>query len=276
MRTKMANHKIGKKAAQACTRCEARFPADKMQCPECGHWNVEEVVTNDNDGTILLSDVEEKEDRTQYIKTGPWDVAFCKAKEGIPTRSVTLLGGAPGAGKSTMSIQLCSAIAGTLDAGSEVLYIGAEEAKEDYKERAKRLALPHMNRIRMYPMGANGDLGAILLNRRPRGIVIDSLPGIATDPAHAEAICKNFKGYAVELDAPVIIIDHVTKDGDMAGFMAIQHHVDITMLMFPEDGSEVRRLTVLKNRYGSANFDTFLMMTDKGLIAHEFEEDEDE
>jgi len=274
----MANSKIKKKTkTRECKRCGEWFDEAKSQCPHCGAWNVDELVTNDTDGTILLSDVEEQEERTQYLKTGPWDVAFCKTHEGIPTRSVTLLGGAPGAGKSTLSIQLCSAIGASLEGPGEVFYIGAEEAKEDYKERAKRLKLPAMNRIRMYPMGASGDLGAILLNRRPRAIVIDSLPGIAADAASAEEITKNFKQYAVELDAPVIIIDHVTKDGDMAGFMAIQHHVDITMLMFPEDGSEVRRLTVLKNRFGPANFDIFLMMTDKGLIAHEEpEEDEDE
>lgn len=267
-----------KVASQQCNRCEEKFPEDRSQCPHCGHWNVEGDVDLDNDGTLLLSEVQREEFRR--IQTGPWDIAFGKDREtnvpGIVTTSVTLLGGAPGAGKSTTSIQICDAIAKAR--GREAFYIGAEEGKAEYAERAARLKLD-LSGIRIYPMGARGDIAAILKKRRPSAVVVDSLPGLTNDPAEAAIICKNFKDIAVELDAPVIIIDHVTKDGDLAGLMELQHHVDTLLTMFPVQNTEIRDLSVMKNRFGVANFSTYLLMTGEGLIAlpddMKPEEDED-
>lgn len=270
----MGNPKIKKKMqVQSCHRCEEKFDASKSQCPACGHWNTGQSNNEGDDQTLLLSEVEDIPLR--QIKTGPWDVAFCKESPGIVSTSVTLLGGAPGAGKSTMAIQLCDEIAESEQ--REVFYIGAEESKGEYRSRARRLGLRNLKLIRLYPMGASSDIGGILRTRRPCAIVIDSLPGLTEDQEEAADICKTFKEYAVELDAPVIIIDHVTKDGDLAGLMALQHHVDTLLTLFPNDDTEVRTLTVRKNRYGAANFDTSLLMTGKGLVAYtEPEEDDDE
>lgn len=255
-----------------CKRCGTRFPESRSQCPDCGAWCTDELFDETLDGTFTLDEV--PEEAFQRIQTGPWDIAFCKEDPGIVTTSVTLLGGAPGAGKSTMSIQLCDAIAGST--GKEVLYIGAEESKGEYANRAKRLKLKNTKLIRLYPMGSNADVGLIIMARKPSAIVIDSLPGLTKDPAVAKDICKTFCEYAKLLQSPVIIIDHVTKDGDLAGFMELQHDVDIVLTLFPNADTEVRTLTVVKNRYASANHSIFLEMTGEGLKHFEFQEDDDD
>lgn len=259
----MANHKIRRKReTQTCYVCDAKFDKDKGQCPECGNWNVDRPFDTSKDQTLTLDEVEDDVNE-QRICTGPWDIVFCKDEPGIVTTSVTLLGGKPGAGKSTMSIQLCDSIAEATQ--REVFYVGAEEAPKEYKARAKRLGLKNISRIRLYPMHASADMGAILLSRRPCAIVIDSLQGLTDDIDAQAQICKTFKQYAVELNAPVIVISHVTKDGDFAGLMALQHHVDTVLLMSPIADSEVRYLEGKKNRYGPANFGIYLEMTGQGL-----------
>jgi len=158
----------------------------------------------------------------------------------------------------------------------EIIYIGTEETAQQIKARASRLGVINMDRIRIFPMGANSDLGGILLSRKPCAVILDSLPGLTNDPEQAVELCKRFKEYAVELNAPIIIIDHVTKDDDFAGLMQLQHAVDTTITIFP-DKHGTRQMTTIKNRFGPANFSIEMEMTEKGLIeGEEFDEETDE
>jgi len=202
--------------------------------------------------------------------TGPWDICF---GGGIVTTSVTLIGGEPGAGKSTMSLQLSNEIARITN--REIIYVGAEESAEEIKHRAMRLELTHMHLIRVHPMGSNADLGAILLNRKPSAVILDSLPGLVSDPEMAVELCGRFKDYAVELNCPIIVIDHVTKDNEFAGFKALEHKVDTTIAFNVDDGG-LRYLTTIKNRFGPAHVSVMMKMTEKGLFLGKHTEDNDE
>lgn len=280
-----------------CSRCGHPFPDDKGRCPSCRQWNTDSVRStspalnlgpDDDDGTCLLSEVTDETDKRRLV-TGPWDEVFGgmpPPNRGIVDVSTNLLGGAPGAGKSTMALQLSNSIARSRK--GETFYVAAEEAKADVNERARRLSLDCRNLIRIYPMGCASDLGSVLLKRRPKAIVIDSLPGlVGDDHAAAMALCKNLKGYAVELGAPVIIIDHVTKEDDFAGLRKLQHEVDATMTLFPVeldqelanelDFSEIdiapEKLDIrelsnagLKNRNGPVNISVYFAMTETGLV----------
>ena len=207
--------KFKRKAVRSCGFCAHKFDESKAQCPSCGQWNIPSAVNDSTDQTILLSDVSEKP--INRIVTGPWDRCF---GGGIVTVSVTLLGGVPGAGKSTMSLQMADQIG--LKTKREVIYIGAEESVEEIKYRAMRLDLKAMNLIRLHPMGSSADLGEIIKSRKPSAVILDSLPGLVSDPDVAVELCKRFKEYSVEYQFPTIIIDHVTKDNDFAGFMQLQ------------------------------------------------------
>ncbi len=266
---------------QDCHSCSFSFPVNRSQCPSCLCFNFSTRIVTDteNDNTILLSDVDET--RLVRVSTGPWDPCWGEDRDakgkviaaGAVNTSVTLVGGVPGAGKSTLSLQFAEHILSTTK--GEVLYVGEEECKEEIRARAKRLKLKHMNRIRLIPMGVDADLGLIIANRKPKAMIYDSLSTIIPDPEEAVEFCKRLKTYSVQLHAPAILIDHVTKDEEFAGFMTKQHAVDTT-LMFTVHEDQVREIKTVKNRNGPSGISVFLNMTEHGLVLRDPSEDDDE
>jgi DNA repair protein RadA/Sms len=213
------------------------------------------------------------------ISTGPWDPCWGEHTDkdgkhhiGCVNNSVSLIGGKPGAGKSTLSLQFADNILSKVE--GEVLYMAEEEAKETVKSRAVRLGLKNTNRIRIIPMGTKVDLGAVILDRKPKAMIYDSLSKICPDPAAAIEFLARLKEYSVLIGSPSIVIDHVTKDEDFAGFMQLQHEVDMTAMftVFPD---EVREIKTRKNRNGPSGVSVLLNMTEVGLTLREPEEDEE-
>lgn len=262
-----------KKEVRKCRYCDGRMMGGNVVCIHCKMVNTPEAFNPDDDGTVGLDDAEAMP--LTVIETGPWDICYRKssqtgAKPGVVLGSVVLLGGVPGAGKSTHALQLCDAMAAATK--REGLYIATEENSAQIRDRADRLGITNRKLIRLLPMGATPDMAALLMTRRPSFIVVDSLPGLIGDMEQAANFCKDMKPYAVELNCPAIIIDHVTKEHDLAGLMALQHHVDTLLVLDAFDDTPVREMTVKKNRFGEANFSIPLKMTGTGLVAHEEEE----
>jgi len=226
------------------------------------------------DGIERLSDVKEADyDR---LKTGPWDICF---GGGIVVGSTTLIGGAPGAGKSTMSLQLADSIAA--NASRPVYYIAAEEANRDIKARAKRLGLKHFDKILMHNlMTVEGDLVALLKKYNPAAFILDSLTGtVGEDLNAAVALATQLKPVAVQAQAPCIIIDHINKQLDFTGRMGLQHAVDTTITLFPVDDGptgETRELKTVKNRFGPAGVFVEFDMTENGLVMISADDNDEE
>ena len=275
MRVKASEKK--RVALQTCKRCEYRYPDSRSQCPSCGQFNFPGISTKgEEDTTILLSNVARKPQGLDRLQTGPWDHTFGGGDTrvidgathvtmtGIATTSTILLGGTPGAGKSTLCLQLAAAIAGPY---GEVLYIGTEETEEQILDRADRLGIGNTDKIRLFPMGSSADLGSVLTNRAPKAIMVDSLPGLIQDTDLAVEFCKRMKEYCAKIKAPAIIIDHVNKEGDFAGLMALQHEVDTLMVMRCID-KVTRELSPIKNRFGPTDRSVLLDMTAQGLVAY--------
>jgi len=274
----MATKREKKELIQQCRRCKADFPSNATKCTSCGFWNTVVVKDPNDDKTVLLSDTEGA--IVTRIQTGPWDPCwgfhfddFGKRYEGTVTTSVTLVGGVPGAGKSTLALQMADIIAAKTQ--REVLYISAEESNAEIRSRAKRLRLTNQGKVRLIPIGVAVELGGIMIHRKPVALIADSLPKIAPDQADAVAFCEKLKGYAIELQCPVIIIDHVTKEEEFAGQMALQHAVDTTLL-FTVYGDEVRELKTVKNRNGPSGVKVLLNMTEQGLVLRDPSEDLEE
>jgi DNA repair protein RadA/Sms len=230
-------------------------------------------------GMKLLSEVEPGVG-VRHIPTGPWDACFGISYEtkqaGIVQASVNLVGGEPGAGKSTLALQLANELAGSLK--KEVAYIAAEEDLLAVRERAMRLGLKNINLIQGISAlgGFQTELGALLLGVRPAGIILDSLSGLGLETPEMETeYASALKGYAVELQAPIIIISHVNKQLDFAGLMSLQHAVDATLAMYVNP-DESRTLTPLKNRNGSCEVECRLLMTERGLVAFSEEADDEQ
>ncbi len=252
------------KKTQDCKRCGANFGLGGTQCPKCMFWNHDGTVIG-KDETVLLSDV--TSDKFDVIPTGIWDPAFSDqdGTHGLVKTGLYLLAGPPGAGKSTLAMQICGAIAKSQN--REVYYVGAEEAVKVYNARAVRTGVTSRKLIRMYPMGASEDLGQSIIRYKPCFIVIDSINGLCGDD-HAAAceLATHAKGYANQLDCPVLLLGHVNKEEDFAGAMGLQHIVDATMKI-EKTYEEYRMLSVVKSRFGPSNVEVQLLMTkSEGLI----------
>lgn len=273
------NPRIGKKkATRPCRRCDHPFDVEKMQCPSCKHMNVELSYNPTDDGTVLLSDASVQD--VTRLQTGPWDKCWGhhftpQGKEvfGIVNCSVTLLGGAPGAGKSTLALMLADTTAGATQ--RESLYISAEEHVEQIKARAKRLGLKNLHLIRIASIGQVQNLAPILEHYKPCSIIGDSVPKIAPDMNDAVQFAETIKEWTDTLKAPAFLIDHVTKEEEFAGLQALQHAVDTTLL-FTVYEDEVRELRTVKNRNGPSGVKVLFEMTERGLVEHFDEDDEDE
>jgi DNA repair protein RadA/Sms len=272
----MARSNVVKIPLRPCSRCGHKFPEAKSMCPRCKAINLPKQTVDD---TIMLSDVEDAAFRRIPTGINLLDDAL---GGGWVTTSVVLIGGNPGAGKSTLSIQIADNLGGFSRRGKlgptsdrEVLYIATEEIGAQLKDRAKRLQLKNLDRIRVVPMGSRADLGDVIMKYKPCAVFVDSIANLQPDPELAVETTKNFKGYAEALDAPVLLVDHVTKADDFSGFMDKQHEPDTLLTLYaPDASSEVRELTPLKNRFGPANVQYYMMMTEHGLV--EIEEDEEE
>jgi DNA repair protein RadA/Sms len=174
--------------------------------------------------------------------------------------SIILIGGEPGAGKSTLSLQACSTIAES----RRTLYIATEESRGQIKGRAKRIKVQNQNNIRLLFPNSISEVEAMLREMQPQAIILDSLPGLVSeDDKKAVQICTMLKHYAKDNGAPSIIIDHITKDGDLAGLMKLQHVVDVVATFRPQPNGRVFRAE--KNRHGIAFLETWLDMQETGL-----------
>lgn len=252
-----------------CIHCGSQLPDGKYRCVnrKCGMWSITSTVSLE-DSTVLLSDA--KLGVVERVVTGIVDNCFGPPENpGIVTTSVNLLAGDPGAGKTTLCLQLSDFFAGHY--GKETLYIANEQEDVELKETARRLNLKHADKIRIVKAmgGVNHDIGTIILHYKPCLVVLDSVTKWSgEDMNEAVVICQRLKDYTVRIKAPSIVINQVTKGGEHAGLNKMQHAVDSTMMfeVWGESPSDPRRLHVRKNRNGPAPVSQYFEMTPTGLF----------
>ena len=264
-----------------CRVCLEVFPARKSRCPSCGAWNIAGAApTAAGSGLKRLADFSAA-DEPQRFATGPWDVCF---GGGVVRKMVNLIAGSPGAGKSTLSLQLCAAIAEAVQ--QDVLYISTEQSGGEVAAFARRVLTGYPKaRERILVLGSETpfSFGAVDL-AKPCAVVLDSLSKLTPDPQAQVDACAAFKKIAVRLDIPIVILDHVTKGDDFAGRIDLQHDVDATFTLYPEEMSKpcpasahspcatgddcegcLRKLYTEKNRNGGDHVSVLLRMTANGL-----------
>lgn len=274
-----------------CRVCETPLKKNKVMCHSCGAITTgasRKTMDGANpDGTILLRDVQS--DVVERIRCGPWDINFGNKELkdgsieplGIALVSLNLMGGVPGAGKSTLMSQILDAI--SAKTGRETLYIGKEESAEQVKDRSKRIGLKHLHLMRILPVDKQDgpiDLVQLFNTYKPAAFVLDSISAYAESLDDQVKICKILKDMGVKYRCPQFVIGHVTKEEGFAGLMGLQHAVDSTQMLYNEN--EVRVLHSEKNRFGKTGVDSFYLMSERGLIETtdpdlvESEEDDDE
>lgn len=266
-----------------CTQCGASSARWAGQCSGCGEWNtmVEEVVAKEtgrgrlaSNGTATggrmklksMSEVEVGRDVRLTTSINELDRVL---GGGITSGSITLVGGDPGIGKSTLMLQMCAGLA-----GRPVLYVTGEESLRQIKMRASRLKAPLDN---LYLL-AETNIDEILATVRSDGmefsvVIIDSIqtvyrPDIESAPGSVGQVreCTALLMQAAKKTGiPIFLVGHVTKDGMIAGPKVLEHMVDTVLQFEGESVYTYRILRAVKNRYGSTNEIGVFEMAEEGL-----------
>ena len=268
------------KSVYICSECGYESPKWYGKCPSCGEWNTMNEEIKD---TSKTSPAVKKRSFSSYSRPDSiteistddehrYDTG-CKELNrvlggGIVKGSLILLGGDPGIGKSTVLMQICQYMGGSL----KILYVSGEESKRQLKLRANRLGVDSPN---LYVM-TETDVEIIceqIKSIKPDLVRIDSiqtmnLTELSSSPGSVTQVreCTNMlMRTAKGLDIPMFVVGHVNKEGSIAGPKVLEHIVD-TVLHFEGDKQMACRiLRAVKNRYGSTNEIGVFEMTDKGL-----------
>ncbi len=263
-----------------CSECGYESPKWMGKCVKCGSWNsfAEEISTPaprygvQKDNTYLTREKPKKlKDITtgneKRIKTGSGELDRVLGG-GIVEGSLILVGGDPGIGKSTLLLQISDKVA----ADRRVLYVSGEESAEQIKIRAERLGAASDNLL-ILPQTELDSIIATSDSEKPSVMIIDSIqtiykndissaPGSMTQ---VREVTHHIMRYAKENKVAVFIVGHVTKEGNIAGPMMLEHMVDCVLYFEGERTQSYRVLRTIKNRFGSTNEIGVFEMKDTGL-----------
>lgn len=269
------------KKAWFCTSCGNESAKWLGRCPACGEWNTlqEELVSKDsgsagsrsqgflpvrNPKPELLSEITFSGEHRISLDNGEFDRIL---GGGLVAGSMVLIGGEPGIGKSTLSLQIplhCH--------GLKTLYVSGEESANQIKLRAGRLGGDHSNCYILSETLLENILNRAIENQ-PQLIIIDSIqtvysqliessPGSVSQVRECAAMLLK---YAKETNTPVILIGHITKDGMIAGPKILEHIVDVVLQFEGDTRHSYRILRSIKNRFGSTAELAIYEMVNSGL-----------
>jgi len=270
-----------KKTAFVCGDCGADFPKWQGQCSACKSWNTITQVNLGRAGAsrngryegfsgvcpeVKILDEVEISEETRF-SSGIQELDRVLGGGFVPG-SVILLGGDPGAGKSTILLQTMCITARQ----RPVLYVSGEESLPQIAGRAKRLGLP-TDKIKMLAETSVEKVREIAEREKPEVIVIDSIqvmyvedadsaPGGVTQVRESAACLTR---YVKNNGIVLLMIGHVTKDQSLAGPMTLSHIVDTQIMLSSTDDSRYRLMRTTKNRFGPVNELGVFVMTEKGL-----------
>ena len=268
------------KTAFVCQSCGSQFPKWMGKCSACNEWNslIEEVIYKDTkkgSRRNFADQLTKKPIPITQVKADDAERMALPDEEftrvlggGIVPGSVTLIGGDPGIGKSTLLLQL-----GLKFHNKKVLYVSGEESANQIKMRAERIGNLHDNLLLLTDTSLERVMERIE-ETEPDLVIIDSIqtmqsPEVDSVPGSVAQIrecTSELIQFAKESDTPVILIGHITKEGNIAGPKVMEHMVDV-VLQFEGDRQHLYRLLrSSKNRFGSTNELGIYEMQGSGLM----------
>jgi len=270
------------KTGYVCNDCGATFPKWQGQCAECGAWNtlVEFIEPQSKGGASRfagyagdaqaaairpLSQV--SAEQAARTSTGLSELDRVLGG-GMVLGSVTLIGGDPGIGKSTLLIQALALLSRQMPA----LYVSGEESAEQISLRAQRLGLPG-EEVQLLTETCVERIIALVQQHKPRVLVLDSIQTFYTEEmqsapgsvAQVRESAARLVRFAKQTGTSLFLVGHVTKEGALAGPRVLEHMVDTVLYFEGESGSQFRLVRAIKNRFGAVNELGVFAMTDKGL-----------
>jgi DNA repair protein RadA/Sms len=269
-------------AVYTCQACGGVTHKWAGQCPACGAWNtlVEEVTASRPPGALAPARSGKARGGLAFETLDLETVAPPRLVTGIAEfdrvcgggvvpGSAILVGGDPGVGKSTLLLQVCAAAALN---GARVAYVSGEEAVEQVRARAQRMGLGHAP-VKLAAETALREIVDALKRETFDLVVIDSIQTLWSDQLEAgpgsvtqvRAAAGELVRLAKKRGTAVVLVGHVTKDGQIAGPRVVEHMVDAVLSFEGERGYPFRILRGAKNRFGATDEIGVFEMGDSGL-----------
>ncbi|MCL1906190.1 MAG: DNA repair protein RadA [Clostridiales bacterium] len=261
-----------------CASCGGESIRWQGRCPHCGEWNtlVEERVVKDSAGKAKSQRPLKQAAPLMSLDSTPntrWQLGLSELDNvlggGLVPGSSLLLAGEPGIGKSTLLLQLAHSLA----YAGQTLYVSGEESPQQILSRARRLRtldesimLLAENEIGRALAEAERLCPALLIIDSVQALYDSSLSGAGGSVSQVRSVAAACLAAARELGCAVVLVGHVTKDGQIAGPRLLEHMVD-TVLYFEGDRHQaLRLLRAVKNRFGATNEVGVFEMTGAGLL----------
>lgn len=263
----------------ACNECGATYARWQGKCDTCGAWN--SISEETPSGPVTSA--QKKRRKTAPAQTVSLD-GKAKSVPRLPTQigefdrvlggglvpgSAIIIGGDPGIGKSTFLLQVASRLA----AQKNVLYLSGEESAEQIQLRAERLGLGG-SPLELATTGHLETILATLEDKKPDLVVVDSIQTVASDAvdapvpgtiAQVRMAAHELVQTAKKCGTILVLVGHVTKEGNIAGPKLLEHMVDTVLYFEGERGHSYRILRAFKNRYGAAEEIGVFDMGETGL-----------
>ena len=268
------------KKRYVCQACGAVSPRWQGQCADCAEWN---TLVEDAPATVFSQkhDLSGGGRRLEFVSLSdpvePPRRATTGLKEfdralggGLVPGAAILIGGDPGIGKSTLLLQTAGSIARK---GGDVVYVSGEEASAQVRLRAERLGLANEPVRLASSTNVRDILTTLGAGEPPDLLVVDSIQTMYSDTIEgAPGTVSQVRGcafelirYAKERGTALVLVGHVTKDGNIAGPRVLEHMVDVVMSFEGERSHQYRILRALKNRFGAVDEIGVFAMATEGL-----------
>lgn len=264
------------KSVWFCTNCGNEYPKWMGRCPACGEWNtiVEKKIESrgkfrggmpvSGHGPRPLNEIDSGADDRISLNNNELDRIL---GGGMVRGSLVLIGGEPGIGKSTLSLQIPLA-----NPSLKTLYVTGEESERQVKMRADRLEGDASN-CQIYSETSIEDIVGQARELMPDLMIVDSVQTMFTEMADSapgsvtqiKEVASRLLRLAKETGIPIILIGHITKEGYIAGPKILEHIVDVVLQFEGENRGAYRILRSIKNRFGSTSELAVFEMTGHGL-----------
>ncbi len=268
---------MAKGTQYVCQSCGAVHGKWSGKCDSCGNWNtLVEQLSAAGAGKVLkdahrlettnIVDIKPSKD-TSRIKTDIKEIDQVLGG-GFVEASINLIAGEPGIGKSTILLQVANKVAKK----HKVLYVSAEESVMQLKLRSERLGTDH-KQLEVVASTSTDDIAATIQSGEYKLVIVDSIQTISTSAVASGAgsvsqitnSSQLLTRVAKTSSTALVLVGHVTKQGNIAGPKILEHLVDVVMNLEGDRYGGFKLLRCIKNRYGSTNEAGIFEMTDRGL-----------
>ena len=270
------------KTVFTCQECGYQSAKWMGKCPDCNQWNsfseeeqikpskaAPKSISGRESRPKTINEIEHENVHRYHTKIGEFDRVM---GGGITIGSLTLIGGEPGIGKSTILMEVCGKLLNEYP-NERILYVSGEESESQVAQRSKRLGV-HNNGFYIFNETNWQKILEQVKELKPKFLVLDSIQTTHSNQVESAAgtltqireVTYELMNFAKAYDLTCFIVGHVTKEGQIAGPKILEHMVDTVIYFEGDQLGQYRMLRVMKNRFGNTNEVGIFEMQEKGLV----------